>query len=122
MQLGNLVPCMNENGMDVISEDEDLPNVEDTENIRLCRVCLVKEVDTLIIPCRHAQTCKNCTETIASSEELNNCPVCRGPIQSFLQIFLLIYLGFDWGYSTFIFCYFPFVIFLIIIISSSFPI
>ena len=88
MQLGNLVPCTNENGMGVISEDEDLPNVEETENIRLCQVCLVKEVDTLIIPCRHAQTCKNCTETIASSEELNNCTVCRGPIESFLQIFL----------------------------------
>ena len=88
MQLRNLVPCTNENGMDVNSEDEDLPNVEDTENIRLCRVCLIKEVDTLIIPCRHAQTCKNCTKTIASLEELNNCLVCRGPIESFLQIFL----------------------------------
>ena len=81
MQLGNLAPCTNENEMDVISEDEDLQNVEDTENIRLCRVCLIKEVDTLIIPCQHAQTCKKCTETIASSEELNN-------FDSFLQLFL----------------------------------
>ena len=31
MQLGNLAPCTNENEMDVISEDEDLQNVEDTE-------------------------------------------------------------------------------------------
>ena len=37
---------------------------------------------------RHAQTCTNCTETIASSEGLNNCLVCRGPIESFFQIFL----------------------------------
>ena len=94
-RLIELVPSKNENEIDVISDDEDhdddnfpnIPNEGDRENVRLCWVCLVKEVDTLIIPCWHAQTCNNSTEIISSSE-LNMCPVCRGPIEGFLQIFL----------------------------------
>ena len=93
MKLEGSVSHTDENEIDVISDDdaEDLPNnpnEEVIETIRICRVCLIKEADTVIIPCRHAQTCNSCTETIASTYELNKCPVCRGPIESFLKIFL----------------------------------
>ena len=56
-------------------------------NERLCRVCLINEVDTLILPCRHIQTCYRCTEII-STEESPRCPVCRGTVEQVLQVFL----------------------------------
>ena len=56
-------------------------------NERLCRVCLINEVDTLILPCRHIQTCYRCTEII-STEESHRCPVYRGTVEQVLQVFL----------------------------------
>ena len=62
MKLGNLVPStIDQDEIDVISGSEDFDitsNVGEQTNERLCRVCLLNEADTLIIPCRHAQTCK----------------------------------------------------------------
>ena len=92
MKLGNIVTStIEQDEIDVISESEDFEiafNVGEQSNERLCRICFLNEADTLIMPCRHAQTCKSCTEIITISEELNKCPVCRGPIQQFFQIFL----------------------------------
>ena len=92
MKLGDIVPStIEQDEIDVFSVSEDFEialNVGEQSNERLCRICLLTEADTLITPCRHAQTCKSCTEIITISEELNKCPICRGPIQQFLQIFL----------------------------------
>ena len=38
------------------------------DNARLCKVCLTNVSDTLLLPCRHAQMCPSCTETISNSE------------------------------------------------------
>ena len=63
MKLGNLVPTtIEQDEIDVISESEDFDiafNVGEQSNGRLCRICLLNEADTLIMPCRHAQTCKS---------------------------------------------------------------
>ena len=64
-------------------------------NERLCQVCLINEVDTLILPCRHIQTCYRCTEII-STEESPRCPVCRGTVEQVLQVFS----NYIWGFIT----------------------
>ena len=92
MNLEGTDPSDNEDEIDRILDAEDLnESISGAESVvsnRVCLVCLVREPDTLIIPCRHAQTCYSCTERIANSDELNTCPVCRGQIEQFLQIFL----------------------------------
>ena len=92
MKLGNLVQStIEQDEIDVISESGDFDiafNVGEQSNERLCRIFLLNEADTLIMPCRHAQISKSWSEIISISDELKKCPVCRGPIQQFLQIFL----------------------------------
>ena len=50
----------------VVATPTDIPQL--TVNERICRVCLINEVDTLILPCRHMQTCYRCTEIISTEE------------------------------------------------------
>ncbi|KAI6656109.1 hypothetical protein LOD99_1442 [Oopsacas minuta] len=74
--------------VDTENKEEDLIQDMSTEqNSNTCRICLVNVPDTLIMPCRHAQTCFSCTERIVNSDN-NNCPICREPIENFINIFL----------------------------------
>ena len=65
-----------------------------TVNERLCRVCLINEGDTLIMPCRHIQSCCGCTEII-STEESDRLPVCRGIVGQVYKYSLIILVVFD---------------------------
>ena len=55
--LENLFPCINNGEVEITPEIDDIAaatNIPENTGIeRPCRVCLVKEADTLIIPCRH---------------------------------------------------------------------
>ncbi|KAI6658396.1 hypothetical protein LOD99_15198 [Oopsacas minuta] len=74
--------------VDTENKEEDLiQDVSTEQNSNMCRICLVNVPDTLIMPCRHAQTCFSCTERIVNSDN-NNCPICREPIKNFIKIFL----------------------------------
>ncbi|KAI6648195.1 hypothetical protein LOD99_12004 [Oopsacas minuta] len=74
--------------VDTENKEEDLiQDVSTEQNSNMCRICLVNVPDTLIMPCRHAQTCFSCTERIVNSDN-NNCPICREPIENFIKIFL----------------------------------
>ena len=90
--LEDIVPSVNEleidRNLDSGDLDESKSGAKGVVSQRVCLVCLVREPDTLIIPCRHAQTCYSCTERIANSDVHNKCPVCRGQIDQFLQIYL----------------------------------
>ena len=70
-----VVPSFNEHEIDRILDSEDLyESTSEAKGVmsqRVCIVCLMREPDTLIIPCRHAQTCYSCTETIANSDVHN---------------------------------------------------
>ncbi|CAG9311743.1 unnamed protein product [Blepharisma stoltei] len=50
-----------------------------------CVICLSEKNDTTVIPCRHACLCQYCAEML-KNQGRNSCPICRGPISSFVTI------------------------------------
>ena len=52
----------------------------------VCKVCYeVERSKHFIWPCRHAQFCKKCLDTLKTQN--NNCPICRGTIDGVYEIF-----------------------------------
>lgn len=49
-----------------------------------CVICLTDDRTTAILPCRHVCLCSACAEQLRYQS--NSCPICRGPVQSFLKI------------------------------------
>ena len=39
-----------------------------------CKICMVREIDLLLLPCAHACTCRSCWVAMGATRE---CPVCR---------------------------------------------
>ena len=50
-----------------------LPNLKQTENEKLCVICLENKPDTCLIPCGHFNYCQICESKISS------CSICREP-------------------------------------------
>jgi hypothetical protein len=40
----------------------------------ICKVCLVRKIDQIVLPCTHACLCQQCYDHLALPKE---CPVCR---------------------------------------------
>lgn len=58
--------------------------IEENERLKdeqSCRVCYNEESNILFLPCRHLVTCPTCAASVA------NCPVCRSPIETTVQVF-----------------------------------
>ena len=53
----------------------------------LCVICMVKKVDTLLIPCNHLSVCSEDAAKLWTQES-KKCPVCRGDIKSFTTVYL----------------------------------
>ena len=52
----------------------------------MCVVCLKsRETTWIFMPCKHANCCGNCSDTIV--QLCQTCPVCRCPIENAFQIF-----------------------------------
>ena len=49
----------------------------------MCCVCAALEVDTVLMPCRHAVLCSDC----ADHASMVRCPVCRDDIASKMQVY-----------------------------------
>ncbi len=60
-------------------DEIDLACAATAENQLKCRICYCNEINTLLLPCCHV-TCASCTT------ELNNCPMCRRPFNSYARI------------------------------------
>jgi len=54
---------------------------EETMDKLLCKICLEREIDTALLPCRHSCLCSVCANNV------NQCPVCRNSIGQVLQIY-----------------------------------
>ena len=52
---------------------------------RQCAVCLLKERETVLLPCRHSVMCSTCTQHVQHSS--GRCPLCRGAIESSLRVY-----------------------------------
>lgn len=65
----------------VIEVDEMLVEAEAEEHDATCVICMNDPIEIMIMPCKHACTCKNCTKQLKDS-----CPVCRKQIESIKEI------------------------------------
>ena len=52
------------------------------KGLLVCKVCLLKYVETLFVPCCHLSCCQPC------SVRLKDCPVCRERIRGTLKLYL----------------------------------
>jgi hypothetical protein len=52
-----------------------------------CVVCMAASRNILIFPCRHICVCTSCATSLGRFPA-PACPMCRGPIQSTLDVFL----------------------------------
>ena len=52
------------------------------ENIRSCKICFEREIDTLYLPCSHCIACHRCSD----HETIKTCPICREEIDSKLRV------------------------------------
>jgi len=79
--------CDEITGMYYVKELEKLNNNLTKENDEFknhltCKVCLLNQVDLLILPCRHFVLCKYC------GEQIIDCPMCRGKIIGIMDVFM----------------------------------
>ena len=56
----------------------------DDDTGRECVICLSEPRDTTVLPCRHMCMCNKCARMLR--EKSNNCPICRKPVESLLEI------------------------------------
>ncbi|KAJ8039363.1 E3 ubiquitin-protein ligase RNF26 [Holothuria leucospilota] len=56
---------------------------------QLCVVCQDNEKNTILFPCKHLCVCSECVEQITSAVNLDRrrCPICRGKINSYMDVF-----------------------------------
>jgi len=50
----------------------------------LCVVCMIRCVDTVLVPCRHACMCRRCAKRVKRMSR--KCPICRVPIERILDL------------------------------------
>ena len=58
---------------------------ENEASPKSCRVCLLMNADTIMLPCRHAQICYSCVGKLAITSGVKHCPICRGIIEQYFQ-------------------------------------
>eukprot|EP00250_Pteridium_aquilinum_P013862 c21619_g1_i1 orf=443-1615(-) len=49
-----------------------------------CVICMSEPRDTAVMPCRHMCMCNGCASCFKS--QMNRCPICRQPVETFLKI------------------------------------
>jgi len=49
---------------------------------KLCKVCMAKEINTVLVPCGHRVLCENCSKVINKQ-----CPICNQAIREVVKTF-----------------------------------
>jgi competence transcription factor ComK len=66
-------------------EDEEGEAVLCTDKSQeLCVVCMIRCVDTVLVPCGHACMCRRCAKRVKRMDR--KCPICRVPIERILVL------------------------------------
>lgn len=78
----------NENGNNIVTNEgeSNSPNIENQHQINnerlLCKICFIREIETLLLPCKHLAICKICAENI------QECVVCRSIIGLKINVYI----------------------------------
>ena len=67
------------------SIEQTVQAIDEFKKDRACSICLEKERNTQLLPCRHISCCSTCMEDVIKTKA--NCPVCRTEVQSYVRIF-----------------------------------
>ena len=62
--------------------DEVLKENNILKDEKLCKICMTKKMDVVIIPCGHFVSCSECITS------LENCPFCRSSVKAVVKTFL----------------------------------
>lgn len=66
-----------------LTTEEKLEQVkQQSQENRLCKICMDREIEVAFIPCGHQLACRHCALA------LKDCAICRKPVDRFLRIFL----------------------------------
>ena len=90
---------MNEQGnllKDIV--DQSKKEKEARNNKETCVVCMDEKRTHIIMPCGHYCLCEECAEKINKGTGTKKCPICRGSINSFSQVFKNKYLKYKMKY------------------------
>jgi hypothetical protein len=58
---------------------------EENEDMNMCKICLYKPKDSIIVPCGHFHFCMSCVEALRSDDRV--CPYCRKPISFGMKVY-----------------------------------
>jgi hypothetical protein len=71
-----------ETDMKILTEHRLLEELKRLQEEKLCKICLDKECEVLFTSCGHFVSCNICALS------LQDCPVCRNKIDSFIKVYL----------------------------------
>ena len=54
-------------------------------NKQYCKICYSRPPNYALQPCYHANFCQHCAQR---SLNRSKCPICRGPVEAFVKIFI----------------------------------
>lgn len=63
---------------------------EDGDHSRLCSICWERPKEVVLVPCMHANLCRQCGDAIGrngAGEQAAKCPTCRKNIANVVRIF-----------------------------------
>ncbi|KAH8741980.1 hypothetical protein FG386_002355 [Cryptosporidium ryanae] len=63
---------------------QDKKNNQGEHESELCVVCLTNNRETILLPCRHACLCSDCSKILL--KKAHDCPICRNQIHSIVNI------------------------------------
>ena len=67
---------------------EEISIVEfDPQYSQLCQICHDKQINILLLPCRHAKMCERCARCIITIQK-KPCPYCQTPVDDIQRIYL----------------------------------
>ena len=73
----------------VADDDDGAAGTHQAPPAVVCSVCLLRPRDAAILPCRHVAACTTCVQRLSrGGAEQRRCPICRGPIDDWLELFL----------------------------------
>lgn len=55
------------------------------EDMKMCKVCLVTNINTVCVPCGHRAMCLECSTDIMN--QTKSCPICRAKITQIVKTF-----------------------------------
>jgi E3 ubiquitin-protein ligase BOI-like protein len=61
--------------------------INKVKNTIICKICNIKNINILLIPCSHLICCTDCYDKLQDVK----CPVCKNDIVNTMKIYIIVY-------------------------------